>query len=561
MILRRLSRLLGDDERARVPAFVSTAIAASVLQGAGFTLVAPFLDALLRGATKEAAGWLGALVATVVASWIATHRTTMAGFELALAVLGRVRTRVGDHLVGLPLGWFTPIHTARLGALISQGVMSLLALPAHQLLPLIRAFVVPTVMIAGMAMMDSSLALAAAVALPLVGLTYYWAGRLGQAADRAVHRATEEAGQRIVEFARVQAVLRAFGVTMKGYGALEASLNQQSRAARRQIWVVVPPLLANSWLIQLSFPVLLALTAHLALNADEPLQIPVLVALLVLINRVLEPLGDVAAAGAGIRMASAELAKIEEILAEPALRFPARTVAAPEHADITFDGVRFGYAPDRTMLEGLDFSLPANTTTALIGPSGAGKSSILYLVARFFDVQAGSVRIGGIDVRQMTPISLSSLVAPVFQDTHLFSGTIRDNVMMARPNAGEDQLRRAASLSGLDEVLERLPGGWLCAVGEGGFGLSGGERQRVCIARALLKDSPILLLDEPTSALDAENAATIGRLLATLRGRKTILVVTHQIDWLAAADHLLLLRSGQLEWKGRYADFVAFGAR
>ncbi len=155
--------------------------------------MAPFLDALLRGAMGQAAGWLGVLMATVFASWIATHRAAMAGFELALAVLGRVRARIGDHLVGLPLGWFTPVRTARLGAVISQGVMSLLALPAHQLLPLIRAFVVPAVVIAGMAMMDASLALAAAIALPLVGLTYYWAGRLGQAADRAVHRATEEA--------------------------------------------------------------------------------------------------------------------------------------------------------------------------------------------------------------------------------------------------------------------------------------------------------------------------------------------------------------------------------
>ncbi|GGF86171.1 ABC transporter [Azorhizobium oxalatiphilum] len=560
MILARLSRLMAAQDARRIPAFLTAAAVAGVLQGLALALVVPVLDALLTGAHTRAILWCAAMLAATLASWAASHAAALAGFELALAVLRNVRRQIGDHLAALPLGWFTPLHTARLSVTISQGVMQLLALPAHQLLPLVRAAVVPPVLVLAIALFDIRLALAAAATFPLLALVYWWGGRLGQAADRAVHHAAEEAGQRVMEYAQAQSVLRAFGVTQRGHAALKDALTDLAHASRRQIWMVLPPLVANSWLVQLGFLGLMALTALMVLGGSAG-DAPVLIALLVLVNRVLEPLGDVAAASAGIRMASGELAHVEGILAEPPLPAPSRPAALPARHDIRFEAVRFAYAPGTPVLDDLDVTLAENTTTALVGASGAGKSTVLHLLARFCDVSAGAVRIGGTDVRDLDPAALAGLIAPVFQTTHLFSGTIRDNVLMARPEADAAALAHVARLARLDEMLARLPGGWACEVGEGGHGLSGGERQRVCIARALLKDAPILLLDEPTSALDAENRQALTRLLATLRGRRTIVVVAHQFEWMSAADRVLVLEGGRLVEDGAPAALLARGGR
>ncbi|MGU3497045.1 ABC transporter ATP-binding protein [Xanthobacteraceae bacterium A53D] len=556
MILARLSRLMAAQDASRIPAFVAAAVLSGVLQGVALACVVPLLDALLSGAYDRALISCGAMLVMTLISWAASHAAALAGFELALAVLRNVRRQIGDHLARLPLGWFTPLNTARLSVTISQGVMQLLALPAHQLLPLVRAVVVPPVLVLAIAVFDLRLALAAGAAFPVLALVYWWAGRLGQAADRAVHQAAGEAGQRVMEYAQAQAVLRAFGVTGRGHAALEDALTGLSRASRRQIWLVLPPLLANSWLVQLGFLGLMTLTGWMVLGGAV-IDAPAFIAILVLVNRVLEPLGEVAAASAGIRMASAELAHVEAILAVPPLPVPARPAPVPTRHNITFEAVRFGYGTGAPVLDGLDFTLAQNTTTALVGASGAGKSTVLHLLARFLDASAGAVRIGGTDVRDLAPADLAGLIAPVFQTTHLFSGTIRDNVLIARPDADAAALARVARLTRLDEMLERLPDGWACEVGEGGQRLSGGERQRVCIARALLKDAPILLLDEPTSALDAENRQAITRLLAALRGTRTILMVAHQFEWISAADRLLTLDAGRLVEDGTNAGLRA----
>ncbi len=559
MILRRLERLMRAQDRKRVPLFLAAACLASLMQGIAFVLLVPCLEALLRGAEQEASVWLLAILAAVAGAWWTTHTATLRSFDLALALLRNLRMRLGEHLVRLPLGWFTPVRTARISGTISQGVMELLALPAHQLMPLVQACVVPPVVVAGMALFNLKLAATAALLFPCIGLVYWWAGRLGLSADRAVHKAAEEAGQRVAEFAQAQAVLRAYGVVTRGHGALETALRQQNRAGRRQLWMVLPPLLANSWLVQLGYLGLLAMMVSLGLGGSDPAHVITLVALMVPVARMLEPLGDVASSGAGIRMASAQLSQVEGILAEPPLSDPSHPSPPPTNSAIGFKSVRFGHGDGPPILDGLDFVLEQNSTTALVGPSGAGKSTLLHLIARFFDVNAGAVTIGGVDVRALEPQALSALVSPVFQNTHLFSGSIRDNVLMARPDADEAALSHVAALSGLDAMLARLPGGWQCTVGEGGHGLSGGERQRVCIARALLKNAPILLLDEPTSALDAHNRATFGQMLATLHGHRTILVIAHQYEWIAIADRVLVLERGRLVEDGAPSGLLKRG--
>lgn len=561
MIVHRLSRLLALDDRSILRRYLARTAVYCVIQGATFVLVLPIMQALLDDAPDRAMTWLVPLALGVAATWGLGYVVTLDGFQIAIRLLKTLRHRIGDHVVTLPLGWFSSKNVGPLGVLLSQGVMELLGLPAHQLTPLLRATLTPVVVVLAMAFFDWRVALVGAVAFPCLALVYWWAGRLGRAADRAVHEATAEAAERMVEFAQNQAVLRAYDGGRRGRDLFDAALVAQSRASRRQLWMVLPPLLANSWLAQLSFLTLMATVAWLALGDNEPGHVAMLIAMLVLVNRIVDPLTEVAAHGAGIRMASAQIDAFDAVLAARALPMADPPAAPPIAHDVELEDVGFGYRSDVAVLTGVSFRLPANTTTVLLGTSGSGKSTILQLIARFADPYRGEIRIGGTDLRQLDMADLMRLVAPVFQDTYLFSGTLRDNVGIGDPFATEDDLQRAVTLAHLDEVVARLPGGWDSEVGERGMLLSGGERQRVCIARALLKRAPILLLDEISSALDDETQAAIAEGLQSLQGRATILLITHRLAAVRNADQILVLDGGRIVEKGKHTELLAAGGR
>ncbi|WP_166302510.1 ABC transporter ATP-binding protein [Bradyrhizobium sp. 2S1] len=561
MIIRRLARLLGPDHESVLRRYLWLMLVCCIVQGLTFVLVVPIMQALLVGDPGLAAWWLLPLALGTIMTWSLNYVATLRGFQVAITLLEILRHRIGEHVVSLPLGWFTPLNAGRLGLILSQGVMDLLGLPAHQLTPLMRATVTPLVVVVAMAFFDWRLAAMAAIIFPAIAVVYWWAGRLGRAADRAVADAAAEAGDRMVEFAQNQVVLRAYGCGERGYALFDAALVGQSRANRRQLWLVLPPLLANSWLAQLSFLTLMAGITWLAIGNAYPGHLVTLIAMLVLINRVVDPLTEVASYSAGIRMATAQMEAVEAILIAEPLPVNRPVQDAPTEWDVELDQVGFSYQPGKPVLDAISLRLPANTTTALLGTSGSGKSTILQLIARFSDPDSGTVRIGGVDLRQLESAELMRLISPVFQDTYLFSGTLRDNVLLGRLTASEQELQRAAELARLDDVIARLPAGWESPVGERGSLLSGGERQRVCIARALLKDAPILLLDEAASGLDGENQSAFTEGLRMLHGRKTLLVITHQLDAIRTADQIVVLDNHRIVEQGTHPQLLAADGR
>ncbi len=232
--------------------------------------------------------------------------------------------------------------------------------------------------------------------------------------------------------------------------------------------------------------------------------------------------------------------------------------AAPE---VRFENVSFSYQPERTILDGLDFTMPAGTTTAVVGPSGAGKSTLARLLFRFYDVGGGRILVDGQDLRAITQQSLRAAVGIVPQDTVLFNDSIRYNVGYGRPGASDADIDHAARAAQLDDFIRRLPDGWNTAVGERGLKLSGGEKQRVAIARALLKNPPILILDEATSALDSKNEQAIQEALRTLSANRTTLVIAHRLSTIVDADQIIVLDRGRIVERGTHAELLAQGGQ
>ncbi|EPD37007.1 MULTISPECIES: ABC transporter ATP-binding protein [Delftia] len=575
-MLKTLMQLLGDDARL-FRRYACMAVLHGLLSGLVVTALVPVLSRLLAGDTRGAAAWLAVLLAGVVLCWAWQRQVEKAGLGLGAAVLRVARHRLGDHVARLPVGWFTPENTARLNHVVSQGMMEVAQLPAHVFTPVFSGAVAPVAVVAALCAMDWRMGLIALLALPLLAGVLLVTAYLGRRADERLQRSMAGASQRMVEFAQAQSVLRAFNGEGGGTRWLEQALGRQRASGAQSIRLAALSGVLNGWAVQAVFAALLVAGA---LWLDERLggvaaqgmgmgmeaAIPVIVALLLACRHV-DPLLEVAGYADSLRAARVQLDAVRDILAVQPLPEPA-VPQAPRDASVELRDVVFRYAPGQPeVLRGLSLRVEPGSMTALVGASGSGKSSVLRLVARFFDVQQGSVLVGGIDVRQIAGERLAGQISQIFQDSYLFQGSIADNIRMGRPQASDAEVMEAARQAGVAEIIERLPQGLDTPVGEGGARLSGGERQRIAIARALIKDAPILLIDEATAALDAENQAAIAQALARLRGRRTLIVIAHQLSTVAMADQIIVLDQGRVseqgtpqqlaQAQGLYARFLA----
>ena len=567
-MLKTFIQLLGDD----APVFrryASMAIAYGVLCGLTITVLVPVLSHLLAGEVQAASLWLAVLLAGMVVCWAWRRMLEKAGVRVGVTVLQSGRQRIGAQVAGLPVGWFSPENTARLGHVVTQGMMQVAQLPAHVLTPVISGAVTPLVIVLALFVLHWSLGLIALLSLPVLAGALLLTARLGQHADDAYHRQFAATSARMVEFAQAQSVLRAFNGG--GTRLLEQAITDQREAGGRLIILSSMSAVFNAWVVQAIFGALLAagalwLQTRLGGAPDTGSIIAVIVAMLLVI-RFVDPLLDVAAYGEVLRGARGQLDAARDILAVQPLP-EAASPQAPRDGSVELCDVRMRYAPDQPeVLRGLSLRVAPGSMTALVGASGSGKSTVLRLIARFFDVDAGSVRVGGVDVREMSSEQLAGQISQIFQDSYLFQGSIADNIRIGKPGASEAEVLEAARQAGVSEIIARLPEGLATAVGEGGVRLSGGERQRIAIARALIKDAPILLVDEATAALDAENQAAIAEALARLRGKRTVIVIAHQLSTVAMADQIVVLAGGQVNEQGSpaqlsvnegpYAQFLA----
>ena len=231
----------------------------------------------------------------------------------------------------------------------------------------------------------------------------------------------------------------------------------------------------------------------------------------------------------------------------------------PENFDIVFDHVKFAYREGEDVLEDVSFTARQGQVTALVGPSGGGKSTACKLAARFWDIQGGKITLGGIDISAVDPETLLRHYSFVFQDVVLFRDTILENIRMGRRGATDEEVYAAARAARCDEFVRELPDGYQTVVGENGSTLSGGERQRISIARALLKDAPVILLDEATASLDVENETAVQEAISRLVRDKTVLIIAHRMRTVAGADHVVVLAGGGVAQDGTPAELLAQG--
>ncbi|MCF3180175.1 ABC transporter ATP-binding protein [Streptomyces polychromogenes] len=556
-MIRLMLRVLGDEHARPLRRTLTLMTATAVAEGLSYALLAPVLAALLGSDPGGAWPWLGAFAAAVAGWAVLRYRADVSGFRAGATLSRGLHHRLGDHLAGLPLGWFTPRRVGDVTVLASRSVLQAMAVPAHRLQPLIGATVTPLTIVAVLLLHDWRLGLAALAAAPLVAATLIWTGRATAAQDAERARRGDEAAGRVIEYVRAQPVLRLGGRTADRFRLLDEALDGQRRAVRRSALSALPGVLGLSFTVQAAFTAVLALGTWLALGGRiAPAEV---LTLLVLAARCVDPLLSLSDLSGQMRASRGELERLDAVLREQPLPEPAAP-ARPGHSGLELDSVAF-HRGGRAVLDGVSLIVPEGKRVAVVGPSGAGKTTLLQLLARFHDVDAGAVRLGGTDVRDIGTEELMAGVSIVFQNVYLFDGTIEENVRLGRPGATADELQAAAAAARLDEVVARLPDGWSTRVGEGGAVLSGGERQRVSIARALLKDAPVLLLDEATSGLDPQNERAVQDGIDRLLAGRTVVVVAHRLHTVRQADSIAFLDGGRIVEQGTHAELLRKNGR
>lgn len=555
--------------RAELRTLVAWFAFSAVLQGITLALMIPFLRALFSrsetlGTWLVVVAILGAITVTV--DTFAMYRSyRISVYEVCDTLIDRI----ADHVLQLPLGWFNAKREADVANATSKEINTLSHLASMVIPNLCNAFIVPLVMLVATAFIEWPLAVVMAVSILPFILTWRKMSAATTRANDMEDRTSAAAAGRLIEFARLQPVLRATGAATS-WDPVQETLQADSEATLAGLRIKGRPAQGFNLIANVTFAVVLALGLSFVTGARlDPIAYLVIAAVSA---RMLLPLTKAALYASEVDNAAVALRQMGIILdAAPLAEPDSEQAREPRGTSIEFRGVSFSYESGRPVLDDVSLTAPQGAVTALVGPSGAGKSTILRLTARFWDVDAGSVTIGGVDVREIPTTRIMELTSMVFQDTYLFDTTIRENLRIARPNATDAELEEAARKARLDRVIEALPHGWDTEVGPAGQSLSGGERQRVAIARAFIKDAPILLLDEITSALDGENESAISDVISQLSEGRTVIVVAHRLSTIDSADQVVFLEplaDGAIVAEtgtpkelssrpGRFHDFVA----
>lgn len=487
----------------------------------------------------------------------ATTLTHLADNDLQL----HLRRRLAAHLGRLPLGWFSGRGSGAVKRAVHDDVGALHHLVAHSLLDLVTAVVVPVVATLYLLTVDPLMTLITLLPLGAGLLLHSRAMRDVTARMAEYHQATQRLDNAVVEFVHGITVVKAFGQTGKAHKRFSDAAREYGAFVTG--WAEqVTPSLTRSQLAQAPLVALLVvLTAGTTLIGTGLLTTVDLIPFVVLGIGLSAPALAISYSVQDVRAGRAALGRIEELLATPPLPEPAHAPELPfGPARVELDSVRFGYDGETEVLHGIDVVLEPGTVTALVGPSGSGKSTLAALVARFHDVTAGAVRINGVDLRDLPGAELYRWVGFVLQDVRLLRTTVLDNIRLARPDADLDEVVRVARAARVHDRITELPDGYLTVLGDD-VRLSGGEAQRVSIARALLADTPVLVLDEATAFADAESEAAIQDAISELARGRTVLVIAHRLSTVVDADQIVVLDEGVVVEKGRHDELVAAGGR
>ena len=511
---------------------------------AEITEVSPAMNQIINYAVLA----LVAIVTRITFFAVATSMSHKAAF----AILYNLRVQMAEKLLTLPLGYFANKDLGATKKTINEDVEKLEGYIAHNMPEIIGAVTLPLVTTIFLFFMDWRMALAAIAIIPLIFIFY---GLMFKGSDTLMPKYLSllvKMNAAIIEYTNGMQVIKAFGLTASSYAKLSDACLEYGEfeadwgKATYKYFGAVEILISSGVVVIFPLGMLFYITGTLSLG--------MFLFFLLIGLGYSQPLMKLMMFMNMFNMLSKGEEEIHKLLSEKSLVEP-KIPQSPADYAVEFVNVDFAYE-ERQILSKVSFTAKQNEITALVGPSGAGKTTIARLIPRFWDVGAGEIKIGGINIKNISSAKLMDLVSFVFQDVFLFNVSIKDNIKFGKDNASEEEMIAAAKAAQCHDFITKLPAGYDTLAGQRGTKLSGGEKQRIALARAILKDAPIIIFDEATSATDPENEDKIQEAVSKLIKNKTVIVIAHNLSTIVDANQIILIENGQVIKSGRHPKLL-----
>ena len=474
-------------------------------------------------------------------------------FERAFNVTGQFRIKLADHFRKLSLGYFNQNSTGYLINTMTNDMGSFEGVLSHALSFLMKTVTLCGLILVGTFFINWKLALAECVVLLFAVPLLRWGNRLVEQLGTKKRTMTASMVSTVMEYIKGIKIFKAHNMTSTHFERLLESLEKVRKISVQIECQMAPPTAIYSILVNFLMPLVLLGGSYLLLGGQIPNES--FIAFLIMsmaISGLLISFEHYYIMLKDLKLAADNL---EKAMSHAPLPYQDDSFTLEQY-DVAFQKVCFSYDNGEEVLHHISFTAPEGSVTALIGPSGSGKSTVANLIARFWDVSSGVITIGGRDIRELEPDRLLQSISAVFQENTLLSDTILNNIRVGKPDATMEEVIVAAKAACCHDFISKLPDGYNTVLAEGGASLSGGEKQRIAIARAILKNAPILLLDESTASLDADNEDRINRALDHLMKGKTVFVIAHRLNTIQNADQIILLNNGNIEEIGTHLELL-----
>ena len=509
-------------------------------------------------------GWLAlaGIVANILLYFLAIFSSHIAAF----GTLYDLKVLFADHITKIPLGYHLTIGSGRLRKIMDENIESVEGFIAHQFPDFVASITAPIVMVIILFVVDlafwSLLPLQEFILAFIAEFIGFGSGAMKENMGK-YQKASEEMNNASVEYVRGMSVVKAFNQTASSFKKLQEAISGYTEWVLKFSlgWQNCMP--AFTTIINNIYLILVPVGILIGSNTSNFKEFSMkFIFYLLFVPAIAGVLNKIMYISESFMQIDGNVARMDEILNIPEMPETANP-QKPQGEDVVFDHVSFTYTGnnEEKALESVSFAAKQGQITAIVGPSGGGKSTIANLISRFWDVTDGKITIGGVDLRDMAQNDLMRQVSFVFQDIFLFKQSILDNIRMGNRNATEEQVIAAAKAAQCHEFISKLPEGYHTVVGTKGVHLSGGERQRIAIARAIIKDSPIIVLDEATAFSDPENEYLIQKAFEKLMQNKTVIIIAHRLSTIRNADKIIVMEKGQIVESGKHDDLVAAGGR
>lgn len=491
----------------------------------------------------------GGLILRMIFKYLVYRLQSTAGFEF----VARERIALGDRLRNVPMGFFHDNSVGDITATVTTDLNFLETYSMH-ILDKVTTGVLSMIVMAGCILaFDWRIGLIFVAGILLSFPIYSHMQKKGKALSAKRQKIQSEAVAATLEYVQGISVVKSFNMCDKNLSDIEDAYESNAAASYGVERVFTPLNMTYSMVFRISACMIMLCAGILAVGGD--LSFANLAVILIASFTIFNPIEVMGQMTTMIRTMDAALDRVERIKQAKKIDENGRDIPL-DSFDIGFEHVSFAYENGNPILKDVSFSIPQGSMTAIVGPSGGGKTTITRLIARFWDVQEGSITIGVHDVKEFTCDSLLKNMSMVFQNVYLFHDTIENNIKFGCPDATHEQVVEAAKKACCHDFISALPQGYDTVIGEGGSTLSGGEKQRISIARAMLKDAPIILLDEATASVDPENEVHLQQAISALVKNKTLIVIAHRLSTIWDADQILVVDNGKIVEKGVHAELI-----